>query len=64
MMPAGLRVGASSGDCAYEAGQQVGAMFGSRPIATNSVAPMPKPPSARASSAKRIRAGDSVVGPS
>ena len=39
-------------------------MFGSRPMATNSVEPMPKPPRASASSAKRIRAGDNVVGPS
>ena len=39
-------------------------MFGSSPMATNSVEPMPKPPRASASSAKRIRAGDNVVGPS
>src|SRR6478736_6544360 len=41
------------------------AMFGNSPIATNSVAPMPKPPRASARRAKRIRAGDQlVVGPS
>ena len=38
-------------------------MFGSNPIATNSVEPMPKPPSARASRARRIRADDNDVGP-
>src|SRR5690606_12621784 len=52
---------ASSGDVDHALGSRSCAIWGSRPIATNSVEPMPNPPSASASSARRVRAGESDV---
>src|SRR5665647_2203429 len=54
---------AAVGECAYRPGRRSWARLGSSPIATNSVAPMPNPPSASARRARRMRAGDNSVGP-
>src|SRR5690554_1154655 len=48
---------AASWFAAHSSGRKSRAISGRRPIATNSVVPMPKPPSASASSARRARAG-------
>lgn len=53
---------AASVEVAASPGRRSAAMSGRSPMATNSVAPMPKPPIARAMSASRVRAGERGVG--